>query len=614
MTTYAALAERDDAKAQLFVVERLARGGRISDEDAADYIRDARRIAELEHPNIVRVREVAIRADEVLVASDFIDGEPLDSILHGDAASRGSLEVLLRVIVDVLTGLGALHNLRDVKRQPLKLVHGELTPANVVVGLDGSARLVQVCRVASLATRPGRTGSGYLAPEVLLADGSADARADVYSAGVLLWEALSGRRMLAEAAPHAIVAHILSGRVPRAMAPDDAPWAVDLVKVAHKALSADPTARFENAAAMASEIRRIAGARLATTGKVAAFAKQAFGAKVAARRQALVTFEGSVVTTSAPTPEPPRSIEHDVDEAAPMHTTTKPPPPMDDGFDISIEDSTVSDRGTQPAPEPIIPMAAPVPKPVPVEPMPAPVAAPAAPAPAPARVQLPVPAPARVAPPAPAPAIPPPAPAIPPPAPPAVHAKPAVDTLPLAIAPPLPAAPPAVAASSPASPPPIAPQLSVASSAIAPTPLAPLAPAPDDALFVPPRRRGWIVAVAIAIPAALLLSWGGCRMLSKSDASRVASPSASQPSPTASAASVTTIAPAPAPAASTVATSATTATAPSTASAPVATATASAAPSETAAPPRHGPPAFVPGYGPPKPPAKPQPTYDPQGI
>ncbi len=605
LSTYAALHEQDGGN-HLFVIERLARGGRVGDEEAADYIRDARRIAELEHPNIVRVREVGIRPDEVVVASDFIEGETLESMLGFaglGAVGKAPLDVVLRALVDVLTGLGALHNLRDVKRQPLKLVHGELTPANVVVGVDGTARVVQVCRVQALATRPGRTGSGYLAPEVLLADGSADPRSDVYSVGVLLWEALSGRRMLSEAAPHAIVAHILSGRVARAVAPADAPWANDLVAVAHRALSADPTARFANSAAMAAELRRVAGAKLATTGRVAAFVKQAYGAKIASRREALVTHEGSVVTTSPVSAPIVPSPESDLDEATQSRMTTSPPPPDDDGFDIPIESDSldaVPERQTSPAPEPSPPAVAP--------PAPAPAPAPARPPIAPPRAWTSL---GGVMPPAATPAPPPSSPAaVAPPHAPVVVAPPSFDPTPIAPAIAAPIASPVTLPLAMPLPVSIAPPIAPSATAIEEMPPLPVASPlfDDEPAFVPvSSRRKWLVLAALFLPLVALTTWGSCRALSPSTTQKDVAAVRTAPS-TPTATPTATATPTPTPTPTEVASVTPHAIDPASATAPP----PAIPPATDTAPAR--PPAFVPGYAPPKPPARPQPTYDPQGI
>ncbi|HEX3343662.1 MAG TPA: hypothetical protein VHS09_03775, partial [Polyangiaceae bacterium] len=83
---------------------------------------------------MARVRDVVIRGEEVFVAGEFVDGVRWSELVGGPR--RVSLEISLRVLVDVLSGLSAVHNLRDAKREPLKLVHGELTPECVVVGID----------------------------------------------------------------------------------------------------------------------------------------------------------------------------------------------------------------------------------------------------------------------------------------------------------------------------------------------------------------------------------------------------------------------------------------------------------------------------------------------
>ncbi len=327
--SWAALDTSAGSTPRLVVVERVTRGAEFGDQEIADWVRDARRIATLEHPNVARVRDVVIAGDEVSVVGDYIDGARWSELTAADP--RPPLEAALRVLVDVLTGLSAIHNLRDAKREPLKLVHGELTPECIVVGVDGTARVVSTARLRSATARPGQSGSAYLAPEILLADESADARADVYGVGVILWELLSGRPLFPNTQPAAIVTHLLSGRVPLATIPEGHAWAAPLAGLAARALSADPSKRFASAAAMAAEIRRIAGPRLAPPSRVAAHARAVFGERVRSRREQLERGEAPAQTKAdaaapveeeirisvAPTPVPPQPT-----------ATTKPPPPV----------------------------------------------------------------------------------------------------------------------------------------------------------------------------------------------------------------------------------------------------------------------------------------------
>lgn len=330
---WAALESLADGRTQLVVVERVARGDIYGDQDIADWVRDARRLATLEHPNVARVRDVVIRGDEVLVVSEFIDGVRWSELMAD--AQRPSIEIALRVFVDALSGLSAVHNLRDAKREPLKLVHGELTPECLVVGPDGVGRVVSASRVKSATARPGRAGSAYLAPEVLLADESADARADVYGLGVMLWEALTGRPLFPNTQPSAIVTHLLSGRVPRATVPEGSAWAAPLADVAARALSADPEKRFASAAAFAAELRRIAGPKLPPPVRVAALVRGTWGDRIRVRRAELERGEVRAREVSGVAPPPGDDIPIDVAERlsgapeAEVNTaSTKPPPPL----------------------------------------------------------------------------------------------------------------------------------------------------------------------------------------------------------------------------------------------------------------------------------------------
>ena len=351
----AALDAQPDGRTVLVVLERVARGGVYGDQEIADWVRDARRLATLEHPNVARIRDVVIRGEDVFVVGEVFDGVRWSELVAGP--QKVSLEIALRVLVDVLSGLSAVHNLRDAKREPLKLVHGELTPGCVVVGLDGVARVVSTCRVRSATARPGRDGSAYLAPEVLLADETADARADVYSAGVMLWEALSGRPLFPNTQPSAIVPHLLSGKVLRATIPEGSPWAAPLAEVASRALSADPEKRFTSAAALAADVRRIAGPKLAPPVRVAAFVRATFGDRVEARRAELERGEVRVREVSGVLEPPVESEDVHVDLSPTTATISTAPPPLPPPLE--------EPRATGPPPPPQVARIAPKPPAVP---------------------------------------------------------------------------------------------------------------------------------------------------------------------------------------------------------------------------------------------------------
>jgi hypothetical protein len=327
---WAAVESLASGERRIVVVERAHRKA-FEDPEIADWIRDARRLKLLDHPSVARIRDVAIRSDEVLFVIDFVDGVRWSEWCG--AAPPPPLEIALRVFVDALSGLGALHNLRDERREPLRLAHGGLTPDCIVVGADGVSRVVSASRPRSAAARLAGSGSAYLAPEVLLEDDSADARADVYSVGVMLWEALSQRHFLPNLQPSAIVTQRLGGRLPPAIVPEATPWAAPLADVVSKALSPDPEKRFVSAAAMAAEVRRVVSTKLPMGVRVASAVRETFADAIQARRRELERGEvrSSTTTRRGAVEELPievaiETLEVAIETEATHAAPTAPPP------------------------------------------------------------------------------------------------------------------------------------------------------------------------------------------------------------------------------------------------------------------------------------------------
>ncbi len=292
LPAYAAVDPKPGSPARaLCVVEQLAREADVSAEAAAEFLRDAKRLAQVRHPNLVQVRDVVVGASTVLLVTDWVEAETLAEIEKGCAA-KGTpfpLAVSLRILVDLLEGLSAFHELRDAKREPLRLVHAEVAPRNVLVGVDGRSVLAHPLRAPSAAARGSAPdAAGYLAPEVLLGDQTADQRADVYGAGIILWEALMGRRMHADGEDVGeIVMRILGGKIEAPAAPADAPWAAPLAEAARRATAPDPSVRFANATEMLAELRRSIGARLAAKTQIASIVETVAGEHIRERRRAL---------------------------------------------------------------------------------------------------------------------------------------------------------------------------------------------------------------------------------------------------------------------------------------------------------------------------------------
>jgi Protein kinase domain len=287
------------ARPRLLIAERFVDVARPGDAAGAAFVAQARRISTLASPNAGRVRELAVRGDDLAIFWELIDGDKLAEIWPTVGASRvAPLDLALRLVLDVLSGVGAIHGLRDARQQPMDLSHGEVSPATVLVGVDGVARVLHAIARQEPRARAEAASLGYLAPEVHAA-GPYDARADVFSVGVLLWEALGGKRLFGEETDAAAIVARIHGGIPLASVTSKAPWALGLAQIAAKAMAPSPADRWSSASAMAAEIRKIAGLKLASATAAATFAAAAFGERARMRREQLESLAPSLPRTSS---------------------------------------------------------------------------------------------------------------------------------------------------------------------------------------------------------------------------------------------------------------------------------------------------------------------------
>nr|WP_202447008.1 Stk1 family PASTA domain-containing Ser/Thr kinase [Streptomyces sp. SID5468] len=215
------------------------------------FIREAKSVARLDHPNVVGVYDQGTDGDYGYLAMEYVAGCTLRDVLReqGALTPRAALDVL----EPIAAALGAAHR--------SGLVHRDMKPENVLIGSDGRVKVADFGLVRAVGNETTATSGSvlgtvsYLAPEQI-EDGSADQRTDVYACGVLLYEMLTGAKARSGATPGAVLYQHLNEDVPApsAAAPGLAPGLDDLVA---RAAARDPGERPADAVALLALVRQV---------------------------------------------------------------------------------------------------------------------------------------------------------------------------------------------------------------------------------------------------------------------------------------------------------------------------------------------------------------------
>jgi serine/threonine protein kinase len=237
------------------------------------FLDEARLAARIRHPNVVPTLDVVATDGELFLVMDYVAGESLARLARtmNTRNERMPLRILSSVMAGVLHGLHAAHEAKDERGMALGIVHRDVSPQNVLVGTDGVSKILDF-GVAKAAGRVQTTREGqikgklaYMPPEQLR--GATVTRStDIYAAGVVLWEIVTGQRLFAGDNEGVVVAKVLSGDVASplgvlrergvALTPEQEHSLPKLEKIILKALAAEPEARYATAKEMALEIER----------------------------------------------------------------------------------------------------------------------------------------------------------------------------------------------------------------------------------------------------------------------------------------------------------------------------------------------------------------------
>lgn len=222
-----------------------------------DMLVDEAKIAGLlSHANIVQILDLGSIDQHYYIAMEYVNGRDLGQILTRCREKGITLPVphAVFVLLEMLKGLEYAHNrqvMRNGKPQPLNIVHRDISPANVLCSFQGEVKLTDF-GIAKASVRALETMSGvvkgrfdYMSPEQ--AGGQVvDQRADIFSAGVVLYELLAGRHPFRQPGEIATIEAVRRGVFePPSFVNPDVPYALDLIM--ETALKVDPAERFQTA-------------------------------------------------------------------------------------------------------------------------------------------------------------------------------------------------------------------------------------------------------------------------------------------------------------------------------------------------------------------------------
>ena len=254
---------------------------------------EARLASQIEHPNVVKVRELGFEIGEPFIVLDYVEGSSLSELRKELGAHDFAIEskVALRIVLDALAGLHAAHELKDENGKHLGIIHRDVSPHNVLVGVDGHARLTDFGiakaedRIQTTRTHEVKGKLAYLAPERVDKRRTCNVQSDVFAMAVCAWECIAGRRLFRGDEAVDILQEVMHAPIPR-LRQLGAHVSASLDEAIARGLSRDLETRYKTAQDFSNALTAAAGrGGIGTAREVSRLVEAVFGPRLRIRHE-----------------------------------------------------------------------------------------------------------------------------------------------------------------------------------------------------------------------------------------------------------------------------------------------------------------------------------------
>ncbi|MBU4268670.1 MAG: protein kinase [Acidobacteria bacterium] len=246
---------------KVIAIKKILSGYGEDDKFIEMLVDEAKIAAELSHPNIIQIYDLGRKDNYYFIAMEYVLGKDLREI-QTRLRERDSWfpeEISLYLTIKILEALNYAHKAKDSRGRPLEIVHRDVSPPNILISYSGDVKLTDF-GVSKATIKIHQTLSGalkgkllYMSPEQARGESDIDFRSDLYSAGVVLFELLTGKKLFLDTTEMMVLKKVQNGEIlnPREINPDIDPA---LEKIILTSLNKDREKRYQNAATMTADL------------------------------------------------------------------------------------------------------------------------------------------------------------------------------------------------------------------------------------------------------------------------------------------------------------------------------------------------------------------------